>query len=70
MSSQEKVHENRLRRMARRQGLVLNKSRARDPRHRDFGDYVLVDAHTNTFVAGCWDGQGLTLEEVEDALNE
>ena len=38
----EKVHENRLRRMAERQGLVLHKSRRRDPYAIDFGAYWLT----------------------------
>jgi hypothetical protein len=43
-STQEKVRENRLRRMASRQGLQLMKSRRRDPRALDYGTYWLVDA--------------------------
>ncbi len=42
----EKVKENRLRRMADRQGLRLLKSRRRDPRAYDFGGYMLVDHQT------------------------
>jgi hypothetical protein len=40
----EKVRENRLRRMASRQGLQLVKSRRRDRRALDYGTYWLVDA--------------------------
>jgi post-segregation antitoxin (ccd killing protein) len=36
-----KVHENRIRRMADRQGLVLKKSRRRDSRATDYGYYQL-----------------------------
>ena len=43
-STTEKVRENRLRRMASRQGLQLMKSRRRDPRALDYGTYWLVDA--------------------------
>jgi hypothetical protein len=43
-STQEKVRENRLRRMAARQALQLVKSRRRDPRALDYGTYWLVDA--------------------------
>ena len=43
-STLEKVRENRLRRMASRQGLQLLKSRRRDPRALDYGTYWLVDA--------------------------
>jgi hypothetical protein len=37
----EKVRENRLRRMAARQGFALSKSRRRDPRAYDFGTWQL-----------------------------
>lgn len=36
-----KVRENRLRRAAKRQGLQMVKSRRRDPRALDYGEYVL-----------------------------
>lgn len=39
----EKVRENRLRRMAERQGLELRKSRRRDPRAKDYGRWYIVD---------------------------
>jgi hypothetical protein len=48
----ERVRENRLRRMADRQGLRLVKSRRRDPRAVDYGGYMLVDQATNAVVAG------------------
>ena len=38
----DKVRENRLRRMAERQGLQLVKSRRRDPRALDYGEYHLA----------------------------
>jgi predicted transcriptional regulator len=41
----EKVRENRLRRMARRQGWVLEKSPRRDRRARDYGLYRLLVDH-------------------------
>lgn len=59
-----KVHENRLRRMAVRQGLRLQKSRTRDPRALGYGTYCLVDAATN-FVAH---GNSLGLDDVERIL--
>jgi len=48
----EKVRQDRLRRMAERQGLVLHKSRRRDPRAYDYGAYWLMDAATNAIVFG------------------
>jgi hypothetical protein len=41
----DKVFENRLRRMAQRQGLVLEKSRRRDKRATDYGRYRLMADH-------------------------
>lgn len=66
----EKVRENRLRRMADRQGLRLEKSRRRDPRAIDYGKYTLVDPNTNAIVAGA-EGTGrpnFSLDDVEDWL--
>ena len=42
----DRVRENRLRRMADRQGLKLVRSRRRDPRALDYGRLELVDAAT------------------------
>jgi hypothetical protein len=50
-----KVRENRLRRMAERQGLVLHKSRRRDPRALDYGTYQLLDGHTRVMASGTID---------------
>jgi hypothetical protein len=38
-----KAHENRLRRMADRQGLRLEKSRRRDPLAPDYGEIYIVN---------------------------
>ena len=51
-----KIRENRLRRMARRQGLVLRKSTMRDPRAPFYGTYGLVDPQTDKWVP--WGGKG------------
>ena len=67
--SSEKVRELRLRRMAARQGLRLEKSRRRDPRAMDFGRYMLVDTFTNTIVAGELNTpRALDLDDVEAYL--
>jgi hypothetical protein len=42
----ERTREQRLRRMAERQGLALVKSRRRDPFAKDYGLYWLVDPMT------------------------
>ena len=44
MENEEKVRENRLRRMAERQGYKLEKSRIRDPRAIGYGSIRLVPA--------------------------
>ncbi|HWK18748.1 MAG TPA: hypothetical protein VNR66_14950, partial [Solirubrobacteraceae bacterium] len=48
----ERTREQRLRRMADRQGLRLEKSRTRDPRAIDYGGWMIVDLATNAVVAG------------------
>ena len=69
--TEEKIRENRLRRMAQRQGLVLARSRRRDPRALDFGTYMLLDAETSAVVArGSDRGYGLTLDDVEQQLQK
>lgn len=55
----EKTRENRLRRMARRQGLDLQKSRRRDPRALDYGGYQLIARGSNSLVLGELAGNGL-----------
>jgi len=55
-----------MRRMAQRQGLRLIKSKRRDPRALDYGQYWLADISINGAVAG---GQfGISLDEVEEFL--
>jgi hypothetical protein len=63
----EKVRENRLRRMAKRQRLALQKSRRRDSRAHDYGRYWLLSSTDNTIAAG--GASGLTLDEVEGFLS-
>jgi hypothetical protein len=59
-----KTRESRLRRAARRHGLTLVKSRRRDPRALDFGNYWVVDPQTGGLVAGC-QGCGMSLDDVQ-----
>jgi len=66
-----KVYENRLRRMAQRQGLRLAKSRRRDPRAWDYNTYMLVDVATTGIVAsGSQSGYGLGLDDIEKELTK
>lgn len=66
MEQEVKVQENRLRRIADRRGLIIKKSRRRDPYARDFGGYMLIDAATNSVVIG-GDGSGFSssLDDIE-----
>ncbi|MBA2372136.1 MAG: hypothetical protein H0V71_10900 [Chloroflexi bacterium] len=69
--SDEKIRENRLRRMADRQGLALKKSRRRDQHALDYGMFALVDASTNVIVAGAASGRfDFTLDDVEKYLTQ
>lgn len=62
-----KIRENRLRRMAKRQGLHLHRSRRRDPRAVDYGLYFLVrSADIDREVPTA----GLTLDQVEQYLTD
>lgn len=66
----DKIRENRLRRKAKRQGFLLVKSRRRDPYALDFGEFMVVDAFTNTIVYGELNSpRALSLDEVEEWLN-
>jgi len=68
----EASREARLRRAARTQNLILRKSRTRDPWKPGWGTYQLVDFN-NLLIAGdsqACNGYGLSLDDVERALNE
>jgi len=77
MDQATKVRENRMRRMAQRQGLRLEKSRRRDPRAYDFGTYYLVQGPPPERGGTNWrerdlvsPEQGMTLDEVEKWLTQ
>lgn len=73
MDKAMKVRENKLRRMADRQGLRLTRARSRDPHAMDFGLYALLDYQSGGSVfphlANRW-VHTLTLDEVEEYLLE
>jgi hypothetical protein len=46
------TYVNRLRRVALRQGLVLNKTRTRDPQAKSYKGYTLTDVRTCKVVLG------------------
>ena len=65
------VRENRMRRMAKRRGYRLVKSRSRDPQAVDYDLYAVIDVRTNGAVNPPIAGRWLcswSLEEVEDYL--
>jgi hypothetical protein len=55
---QHKTYETRCRRAADRQGLQLEKSRARDENAIDFGTYRLVDQRSGAVAMRAWDLPG------------
>ena len=73
MTNQEKVRENRLRRVADRCGLRLQKSRARDPEDLTFGGYQLIDIQCSGVVFGYGNanyGYAASLDDLEEWLND
>ena len=61
----EKVRENRLRRMAQRQGRIVLKSRRRDHRALDYGRYWLHDDRNRILCGG---SNGTSLDEIVASL--
>jgi hypothetical protein len=57
MNTQTKVRENRLRRMAERQGLTIRKSARRDPRAIDYGRWWVV--HSDERIVELTDADAL-----------
>jgi hypothetical protein len=64
---EEKVRENRLRRMATRQGLQLTKSRRRDDGATDYGVYFVAEA---TAPGEHWRSRELLTSEMGCSLDE
>lgn len=63
MNGELKVRENRLRRIAARRGLILRKTRRRDPGAMDYGMYCLVTVQGDTEICGL-----ARLERIEEFL--
>jgi hypothetical protein len=70
MMSEEKSRENRLRHMARPQGMSLQKSRLCTPNAFGYGGYMLVDTYHNAVVYGGhpW-AFSAKLDEIEEFLS-
>lgn len=60
--------ENRLRRMAERQGLKLEKSRRRDPHAIGFGGYQLTDQRNVVVFGGAPHEFSATIADIEGFL--
>lgn len=65
MPTEEKVRENRMRRMADRQGLMLTRSCRRDPLAIDYGVYWLADRERHLVSPE----QGMSSDGVEAFLS-
>ncbi|MEO3976670.1 hypothetical protein [Streptomyces sp. CAU 1734] len=64
-TSARKIEETRLRGVARRRGMVLQRSRARDPQALGYGLYRIADAETGSVIAGSGvGGYTMTLDQV------
>jgi hypothetical protein len=69
LADDDRVRENRLRRMAERQGLRLLKSRRRDPYADGYGTYMLVEATAvDPTSNGSGPGYGFDLDAIEQQL--
>jgi hypothetical protein len=55
----DKLREKHIRRTALRHGLKLIKSRRRDPRTADYGNYWLIEPSQNRLVFGQYHGSSL-----------
>lgn len=64
----DKTYEKRIRRMAERQRMRLEKSRRRDPHAWDYNTFMLVDNDLNCVVLAHPNGYGYSLEEIEQRL--
>lgn len=68
--STEKIKENLLRRISKRQGLELQKCRRRDRRAIGFGTWQLVDHGGRLVLGDDTFGYGASLEDVEAYLDK
>lgn len=66
VESKKSAMEVRLRRAARKRGMRLVKSRAREINIDNHGEYMLVDDRANTVIAG--ERYNATLEQLVDTI--
>ncbi|MHB8296153.1 MAG: hypothetical protein ACYDH5_16355 [Acidimicrobiales bacterium] len=67
---EHKVRENLVRRRLARRGLMLRKSRRRDPHACDYGMLWVVDPERNCLVFGHRSQQPITLVDIEAWLDD
>lgn len=65
-TTSDKVRENRLRRAAERRGMVLIKSRRRDPQATDFGRFALLEENLYFVLGGNGIGQFTSYEAMKN----
>ena len=74
MDQATKVRENRLRNIAKRLGMRLEKCKRKDPRMPNYKTYRIVDPYNNELVlgrtGGGYESFGLSLDEVGEYLQE
>jgi hypothetical protein len=65
----EKTRENRLRRLAARQGLEIMKSRSRTPESLEYGGYMIINRYRDSVVLGAYPHSfAMSLDDVEEYL--
>jgi hypothetical protein len=65
----EKTRENRLRRLAARQGLGIMKSRSRTPASLEYGGYMIINHYRDLVVVGGYPHSfAMDLDDIEEYL--
>lgn len=68
---EEASMERRMRRLANRQGLKLEKSRTRNSQLPEYGTYRLIDPFRNIVVAYAGNNPyGMTIEDIQSQLED
>lgn len=69
MDTKQHTKENRIRRMAKRQGYFIQKSGIRDSKGKEFNKARLCDIETGTIIFGEQGKFNKTIDEIEEYLN-
>jgi hypothetical protein len=72
MHTSATLSESRIRRTAQKLGLIVKKSRSRDPDAIDYGDYWVLDGETGViiFPSGVGGQIGASLDDVAEFLHD